>query len=338
MVASEVCQSCIVRIAGQELTADLVVLDMVGYDIILGMDWLAAHHASVDCYKKRVCIPLEDGSLLRFCGSVGALSAPGVGRKMACCGFLSDFLGEASEVQGLGQIPVVCEFQDVFTEVSPGLPPVREVEFCIKLCVGTEPISMGPYRMAPVELRELKKQLEELLKKKLIRPSTSPWGAPVLFVKKKDGSLRLCVDYRRLNRVTVKNKYPLPRIDDLFDQLKGARYFSKIDLRSGYHQMRVREEDIPKTAFSTRYGHFEFVVMPFGLTNAPATFMDLMNRIFKKYLDQFVVVFVDDILVYSKTREEHEEHLQIDLQILRENQLFSKLEKCEFWLEVVKFL
>ena len=173
----------------------------------------------------------------------------------------------------------------MFTKVSPGLPPVREEEFCIKLCVGTEPISIGPYQIAPVELRELKKQLEELLRRKLIRPSTSPWGAPVLFVKKKDGSLRLCVDYRRLNRVTIKNKYPLPRIDDLFDQLKGARYFSKIDLRSGYHQMRVREEDIPKTAFSMRYGHFEFVVMPFGLTNAPAVFMDLMNRIFKKYLD-----------------------------------------------------
>ena len=157
MVASEVCRSCVVRITSQELMVDLVVLYMVGYDIILGMDWLVAHHASVDCYKKRVCIPLEDGSLLWFCGSVGAPSAPTMGRKMAYCGFLFDFLAETSEVQNLGQIPVVCEFQDVFSEVTPGLPPVREVEFCIKLCVGMEPISIGPYRMMPVELRELKK-------------------------------------------------------------------------------------------------------------------------------------------------------------------------------------
>ena len=157
----------------------------------------------------------------------------------------------------------------MFTRVSPSIPLVREVELCIKLCMGMEPISISPYRMAPIEMTEMKKQLEELLRRKLIRPSTSPWGAPVLFVNKKDGSLRLCVDYRRLNRVTIKNKYPLLRIDDLFDQLKGSRYFSKIDLRSGYPQMRVREEDIPKTAFSTRYGHFEFIIMPFGLTNAP---------------------------------------------------------------------
>ena len=186
---------------------------------------------------------------------------------------------------------------DVFSEVGAGLPPVREVEFSIKALLGTKPISLGTYRMAPMELRELKKQMEELLRKGFIRPSTSPWGAPVLFVKKKDGSLRLCVDYRRLNHVTIKNKYPLPRIEDLFDQLKGSRFFSKIDLRSGYHQMRVKEDDIPKTAFSTRYGHYEFVVMPFGLTNAPAAFMDMMNHIYKKYLDQFIVVFVDDILV-----------------------------------------
>ena len=167
--------------------------------------------------------------------------------------------------------------------------------------------------------------MEELLRRRLIRPSTSPWGAPVLFVKKKDGYLRLCVDYRRLDRVTIKNKYPLPRIDDLFDQLKGSTYFSKIDLRSGYHQMRVKEEDIQKAIFSPRYGHFEFMVMSFELTNAPAAFIDLMNRIFKKYVDQFIVMFVDDILVYSKTRDVHEEHRRIALHILRENELFAKI-------------
>ncbi|KAL2231154.1 UNVERIFIED_CONTAM: Transposon Tf2-12 polyprotein [Sesamum indicum] len=192
--------------------------------------------------------------------------------------------------------------------------------------------------MAPVELHELKKKIEELLGKGFIRPSTSPWGAPVLFVKKKDGSMRLCVDYRQLNRVTVKNKYPLRSIDDLLDQLKGATIFSKIDLRSGYWQLRIAENDIPKTAFRTRYGHYEFLVMPFRLTNAPAAFMALMNRTFQEYLDHFVIVFIDDILVYSKDRDEHEQHLRIVLQILKEKELYAKLSKCEFWVNQVLFL
>ena len=192
--------------------------------------------------------------------------------------------------------------------------------------------------MAPPELEELKKQLEELLAKGFIRPSVSPWGAPILFVKKKDGSVRMCIDYRQLNAVTVKNKYPLPRIDDLLDQLRGAAVFSKIDLRSGYHQIRIREEDIPKTAFRSRYGHFEYVVMSFGLTNAPAIFMDYMNRIFRPYLDSFVIVFIDDILIYSKSPSEHAEHLRIVLQILKSKQLYAKLSKCSFWLNEVQFL
>ena len=192
--------------------------------------------------------------------------------------------------------------------------------------------------MAPSKLKELKVQLQELVDKGYIRPSVSPWGAPVLFVKKKDGTMRLCIDYRQLNKVTIRNKYPLPRIDDLFDQLRGASVFSKIDLRSGYHQLKVRETDVPKTAFRTRYGHYEFLVMPFGLTNAPAVFMDLMNRIFHPYLDQFVIVFIDDILVYSKSREEHERHLRTVLQMLREKKLYAKFSKCEFWLKQVMFL
>jgi len=203
---------------------------------------------------------------------------------------------------------------------------------------GTAPISIAPYRMAPTELKELKIQLQELLDKGFIRPSVSPWGAPVLFVKKKDGTLRLYIDYRQLNKVTVKNKYPLPRIDDLFDQLKGAGVFSKIDLRSGYHQLRVKDADVSKTAFRTRYRHYEFLVMQFGLINAPASFMDLMNRIFHPYLDRFVVVFIDDILVYSKTREEHDEHLRIILQTLREKKLHAKLSKCDFWMSEISFL
>ena len=192
--------------------------------------------------------------------------------------------------------------------------------------------------MAPVELKELKLQLQELLEKRFIRPSVSPWGAPVLFVKKKDGTLRLCIDYRQLNKLTIKNKYPLPRIDDLFDQLKGASIFSKIDLRSGYHQLRIKDVDVHKTAFRTRYGHYEFLVMPFGLTNAPTAFMDLMNRVFRPYVDQFVVVFIDDIIVYSKDREIHDTHLRVVLETLRKEQLYAKLSKCEFWLNEVSFL
>ncbi|GJR33158.1 hypothetical protein Tco_1109390 [Tanacetum coccineum] len=207
----------------------------------------------------------------------------------------------------------------------------------MKTC-GAAPVARAPYRLAPSEMKELADQLQELSDKGFIRPSSSPWGAPVLFVKKKDGSLRMCIDYRELNKLTVKNRYPLPRIDDLFDQLQGSSVYSKIDLRSGYHQLRVREEDISKTAFRTRYGHYEFQVMPFGLTNAPAVFMDLMNRVCKPYLDKFVIVFIDDILIYSKNKQEHEEHLKIILELLKKEELYAKFSKCEFWIPKVQFL
>ena len=192
--------------------------------------------------------------------------------------------------------------------------------------------------MGSEELAELKKQLEEQLRKGFIRPSASPWGSPVLFVAKRDGTIRLCIDYRSLNEVTIKNKYPLPKIEDLFDQLSGAKVFSKIDLRSGYYQLKIRPQDIPKTAFVTRYGLYECTVMSFGLTNAPAYFMYLMNKVFMEYLDKFVVVFIDDILVFSKTEEEHEQHLRMVLDKLREHQLYAKFSKCEFWLHEVGFL
>jgi hypothetical protein len=235
------------------------------------------------------------------------------------------------------EIPIVREFVDVFPEELPRIPPDREIEFTIDLLPNTAPISKAPYRMASLELKELKDQLQELLDKGFIRPSVSPWGAPVLFVKKKDGSMRLCIDYQELNKVTIKNRYPLPRIDDLFDQLQGSQVFSKIDLYSGYHQLKVQENDVQKTAFRTRYGHYEFLVMPFGLTNAPAAFMDMMNRIFRELVDHCVVVFID-ILIYSKSREEHEEHLRTVKSILRKHQLFVKFKKCKFWLDNVAFL
>jgi len=235
-------------------------------------------------------------------------------------------------------IPIVEEYADVFPDEIPELPPSRDVDFSIDLIPGAGPVSMAPYRMAPVELADLKKQIEDLLEKKFIRPSASHWGAPVLLVKKKDGSSRLCVHYRQLNKLTIKKKYSLLRIDDLLDQLRGAVVFSKIDLRFGYHQILVKPKDVQKTTFRSRYGHYEYVVMLFGVTNAPAVFMDYMNKIFRLYLDQFVVVFIDDILIYSEDRDVHAGHLRVVQGILREHKLYGKLSKCEFWLDEVQLL
>ncbi|RVW98093.1 Transposon Ty3-I Gag-Pol polyprotein [Vitis vinifera] len=272
-----ICKGCVITLADRALNVDLRILDMTGYDVILGMDWLAVYRAVIDCHRRRIIFCLPEGFELAF----------------VC---------KEKAQKDITEIPVVRKFQDVFPDELPGLPPHREFDFSIEVYPGTDPISVSPYRMAPLELKELKTQLDELLGRGFIRPSTSPWGAPVLFVKKKDGTLRLCIDYRKLNRVTVKNKYPLPRIDDLFDQLKGAKYFSKIDLRTGYHQLRVREEDVSKTAFRTRYGHYEFLVMPFG------------------------------------SLEEHKQHLVTTLGTLRRHQLYGKLDKSEFWLTEVNFL
>ncbi|GJZ79121.1 putative reverse transcriptase domain-containing protein [Tanacetum coccineum] len=279
----------------------------------------------VDIDKKVVRIPLPDGKVLRVLGE----------RPEEKVGFLrGDKVGDKKQEE----IVVVRDFPEVFLDDLSGLPPIREIEFRIELIPGATPVAKSPYRLAPSELEELSGQLKELQDKGFIRPSSSPWGAPVLFVKKKDGSFRMCIDYRELNKLTIKNRYPLPRIDDLFDQLQGSQFFSKIDLRSGYHQLRVHEDDIPKTAFRTRYGHFEFTVMPFGLTNAPAVFMDLMNRVCRPYLDKFVIVFIDDILIYSKTQEEHVEHLRLVLGLLKKEKLYAKFSKCEFWLREVQFL
>jgi len=246
---------------------------------------------------------------------------------------------EASPSPEVQDVQVVRDFPDVFPEELPGMPPDRSVEFVIELVPGTAPVSKRPYSMPREELVELKKQLEELEAQGFIQPSSSPWGCPALFVKKRDTNIpRLVVDYRPLNAVTIKNRYPLPRINDLFDQLTGATVFSKMDLRSGYHQIKIRSEDIPKTAFTTRYGLYEYTVMSFGLTNAPAVFMRLMNSVFMEYLDKFVVVYIDDILIYSKTEEEHAEHLRLVLLKLREHCLYAKFSKCEFWLKELIFL
>ncbi|GJR29557.1 putative reverse transcriptase domain-containing protein [Tanacetum coccineum] len=297
-------RGCRLELGDSMFLIDLIPLGQGSFDVIVGMDWLSNQKAVIVCHEKIVRIPVEGGKVLCVQGERNV-------RKT------KTLMSTKANEPTLSDIPIVRDFEDVFPDDLSGLPPQRQVEFRIDLIPGATPVAKSPYRLAPLEMQELSEQLQELQDKGFIRPSHSPWGAPVLFVKKKDGSFRMCIDYRELNKLTIKNRYPLPRIDDLFDQLQGARYFSKIDLRSGYHQLRVHDDDISKTAFRTRYGHFEFTVMPFGLTNAPAVFMDLMNRVCKPYLDKFVIVFIDDILIYSKTKEDHENHLRLMLDLLR---------------------
>ncbi|XP_027912494.1 uncharacterized protein LOC114171916 [Vigna unguiculata] len=290
VATSSVYVGCSMVVASHRYKVNLVCLPLEGMDVILGMDWLSNNHIIIDCGRRNLVFPEHEG--LELISSREAAKA----------------------------------LQDGAVYEVPGLPPSREIDFTIDLIPGAGPVSMAPYRMAPAELVEHKKQIEELLEKQFIRPSASPWGAPILLVKKKDGSSQLCVDYRQLNKMTIKNKYPLPRIDDLLDQLKGVGVFSKIELRSGYHQILVRLEDVQKTTFRSRYDHYEYVVMPFGVTNAPAVFMDYMNRIFRPWLDKFVVVFIDDILIYSRTREEHADHLKVVLKILRDHQCMGAVQ------------
>ncbi|XP_069147076.1 uncharacterized protein [Solanum lycopersicum] len=345
VIIEKVYRSCLVTFVGSNTYVDFVILEMVDFDVIVGMTWLSPNFAIFDCNAKTVTLAKPGTDPLVWEGDytstpVRIISFHRAKRTVSkgCLSFLAHIRDDTTQVPSIESVSVVREFLDVFPADLPGMPPDRDIDFCIDLEPGTRPISIPPYRISPAELRELKVQLQELLSKGFIRPSASPWGAPMLFVKIKDGSFRMCIDYRQLNKVTIKNKYPIPRIDDLFDQLQGACVFSKIELRSGYHQLKIRATDVPKTAFRTRYGHYEFVVMSFGLTNAPAAFMSLMNRIFKPYLDLVVIVFIDDILVYSKSKKEHEEHLRIVLEMLREKKLCAKFSKCEFWLDAVSFL
>jgi hypothetical protein len=303
IASNQICRNVPIQLGSNLVKIDLLLLDLEGMDILLGMDWMTRHRVSLDISSRAVEIdsPYQETTILYL-------------------------------------LQWKCINPDVFSDDLPGIPPDRDTEFVIELQPGTAPISKRPYCMPSNELVELKIQLQDLLDKGFIHPSASPWGYPALYVKKKDNSLRLCVDYRSLNAVTIKNKYPLPRIDILFDQLAGAKVFSKIDLHSGYHQIKIRPSDIPKTAFSTRYGLYEYLVMSFGLTNAPAYFMYLMNSVFMPELDEFVVVFIDDILIYSKNLENHAGHLDVVLQRLRDHRLYAKFSKYEFWLDTVKFL
>ncbi|GJS65811.1 putative reverse transcriptase domain-containing protein [Tanacetum coccineum] len=271
----------------QPLKIDLMPIKLGSFDIVIGMDWLSKYHARIICDEKVVHIPIDGETLIIRV-------------------FMIQLTEKKSDEKRLEDIPVVREFLELFREDLHGLPPVRQVEFQINLIPGATLVARAPYRLAPLEMQELSNQLQELSDHGFIQPSTSPWGAPVLFVKKKDRSFRMC-----------------------------SSVYSKINLRSGYHQLRVRDEDIPNTAFRKRYGRYEFQVMPFGLTNAPTIFMDLMNRVCKPYLDKFVIVFIDDILIYSRNKEEHAKHLRIILELLNKEKLYAKFSKCDFWIRIV---
>ncbi|GJY59327.1 putative reverse transcriptase domain-containing protein [Tanacetum coccineum] len=298
-------------------------VELGSFDVIISMDWLANHRAVIVCDEKIMRIPYAnevlivqgDGSGKEKKSKLSIISCTKTQKyiKKGCQIFLEQVtkkgIEDKSEEKRLEDMPIVRDFPEVFPEDFPGLPPTRQVEFQINLVPGDAPVARAPYRLAPSELQELSTQLQELFDKGFIRPSSSPWGAPVLFVKKKAGSFWMW-----------------------------SKVYFKIDLRSGYHQLRVWEKDIPKTTFRTRYGHYDFQVMPFGLTKAPAVFMDLMNRVCKPYLDKFVIVFIDDILIYSKNKKEHEEHLRLILRLLKKEELYAKFSKCEFWLSKVKFL
>nr|GEX55573.1 putative reverse transcriptase domain-containing protein [Tanacetum cinerariifolium] len=307
-------RDCTLNFLNHPFNIDLLPVELGSFDVIVGMDWLSKYDAVIGCVEKLVRVPFGNEILT--------------------------IRGEGSNERNESRLNIIsCSNAQEYMSKGylPGIPPTRQVEFQIDLVPGAALVARAPYRLAPSEMKELVDQLQELTDKGFIRPSFSPWGAPVLFVKKKDRSFRLCIDYRELNKLTVKNRYLLPRIDDLFDQLQGLSVYSKIDLRSGYHQLRVREEDILKIAFKTRCGHYEFQVMPFGLTNAPAVFMDLMNRVCKPYLDKFMIAFSYDILIYSKDEKGHKEHLKAILELLKKEEFQgihvdpAKIESVKDW-------
>ena len=321
------------------------------YDVILGKKWATNHNAILHCkdnilqftykgknYEIKTISKENEGEVY-----VNAMikdienGSPTFAVLLSTTG-IEQSCGTNSTKKDLQN--VFDDFKDVFPiDLPRGLPPSRiEGDFKINLKHGSEPVKRKLHRMSNSGLDELKQKIDELLEQGFIRPSTSPWAAPVLFVSKKDGTLRFCVDYRGLNKLTIKNSYPLLRIDEIIDDLGNAKYFSVIDLRSGYHQMRIFNDDIPKTGFNTKFGHFEFTVVPFGLTNAPAEFMSMMDRVLKGYIGEFVIAYLDDILVYSTTWDEHIEHIRKVLQKLRDHKLFAKLSKCTFGVKEVEYL
>lgn len=331
----------------------LGAIPLQGYDIVLGKSWLTEVNPTID-FQSNVMTFMHKNEKIQIGPAHHAGSGEGEKLNLLSATQMRRLSKKGTEIFALHMQPVddlqilqssgdraaplLKEFADVFPSDLPGATPARAVDHKIDLEVGAKAVYRAPYRLTFQEEVEVKERIKELMAAGHIQPSKSPWAAPVLFAKKKDGSLRFCVDYRALNKATVKNRYPLPNADSLMEKLGGATVFSKIDLRSGYYQIKVAEEDIYKTAFSTNYGHYEFTVMPFGLCNAPATFMQLMNDVFRDFLNIFVVVYLDDILIFSKNEAEHEEHLRTVLQCLRDNKLYAKMSKCEFFQTELEFL
>nr|GEY01940.1 putative reverse transcriptase domain-containing protein [Tanacetum cinerariifolium] len=335
-------RGCTINFMNHPFNIDTMPVPLGSFDVIIGMDWLTKYHGVIICDEKIVRVPFGREMLI-FQGNrdhqkeesrLNIISCTKAQEYLAkgCDVFLAHITAKEAKDKSKGKrledVPIVRDFPKIFPKDFLGISPARQVEFQIDLVPGAAPVARAPYRFAPSKMKELAGQLQELSDKGFIRPSSSPWEAPVLFVKKKDGSFRMCIDYRELNKIDVLFDLPTSRVECVLE----------IDLRSGYHQLRVHEKDIPKTAFRTRYGHYEFQVMPFGLTNAPAVFMDLMNQVCKPYLEKFVIVFIDDILIYSKNKEEHEEHLKQILELLKKEELYVKFSKCKFWIPRVQFL
>ncbi|GKA15840.1 C2H2 and C2HC zinc fingers superfamily protein, putative isoform 1 [Tanacetum coccineum] len=331
---------------GQTFEADLRVLMLGGCDMVLGVEWLRRYSPVTFDYdltevtlsdrEKKIVLKgtTEEGSL-------SMISGEGFNRllrktKHGLVGYMLYMVSESSDEKVPSCIQrTIQQYKNVFDEPK-GLPPVRRHDHKIPLKEGSQPISQRSYRIPYIQKSEIEKQVKEMLSSGIIQYSNSPFASPVLLVLKKDGTWRLCVDYRRLNDITIKDKFPIPIIEELLDELNGAKWFTKLDLRSGYHQIRVDEEDIPKTAFRTHHGHFE--VMPFGLTNAPASFQSLMNEVFEPYLRKSVLVFFDDILVFSRSLEEHVKHLEEVLQVMMKHRLFAKMSKCSFAQRELEYL
>jgi hypothetical protein len=339
---------------GQTFHTDLRVLELGSYDAVLGMDWLDSF-SPMSCHWKEKHISFDyNGQWITLQGITPQSTPPPQQMDIS----LLQQMHDNNEIWALASLEVVSatsaldtssvavdpsiqaillEFEDVFAEPT-GLPPHRQYDHAIALEPGAQPPNVRLYRYSPLQKDEIERQVADMLKSGVIVHSMSPYAAPVLLVKKKDGSWRFCIDFRRLNMITVKNKFPLPIVDELLDELAGAAFFSKLDLRAGYHQIRMRETDEEKTAFKTHHGHFHFRVMPFGLTNAPATFQCLMNTVFAEYTRKFVIVFLDDILVYSRNLPEHLKHLRLVLDLLRKNQLYAKASKCSFAQSQIEYL
>ncbi|KAJ4807897.1 polyprotein [Rhynchospora pubera] len=350
MVTETSCNALKFSIQGNEFKKDMRILDVKGYDLILGFDWLTELGPMLIDWKKGV-LKFKQGSKevkLQVCTETAEISLcegafsfkleENQGSEiLVACLFKVETVDEITPEMESELILILDQYHNIFVEPT-FLPPYREVDHQITLLPNTQPMNLRPYRHSYFQKLELEKIIAELLKNGFIQPSTFPFASPVILVKKKDNTWRLCVDYRKLNSCTVKNRYPIPIIEDLLDELHGSKVYSKINLRAGYHQIRMIKGDIPKTTFRTHEGHYEYTVMPFGLTNAPATFKALMNQVFKPYLRKFILVFFDDILVYSPDLDTHKKHLALTFEVLKKHQLFAKRSKCAFGMAEVEYL